>query len=94
MPDEKTTPARLAELPEETRLFLAGLRPDELDALSALVKMPSQDIEEGFKLVRDFRTVTRALRWTILTVIAIFIGGITLYENFLKFIGYLKGTKI
>lgn len=94
MTDEIAAPEKLIELPERTREFLAGLRPDEIDTLTMLVELPADDVREGFQLVRDIRTVTRALRWVILTVLAVLVGGVALYENFVKFIGYWKGAKL
>jgi len=91
MIDQVAAPKRLVELPEETREFLAGLRPDELETLQAIVELPAEDVRDGFKLVRDMRTVGRFGRWLILTVVAIFIGTVTLWENGLKVIGWMKG---
>lgn len=53
MIDQVPAPNRLAELPEGTREFLAGLRPYELETLQAIVELPADDVRAGFKLVRD-----------------------------------------
>lgn len=84
-------PTKLMELSENAREFLATLREDELETLKAIVELPADDVREGFKLVRDLRAVGRFMRWLILTVVAIFVGTMTLYENILKAIGWLKG---
>ena len=86
------TPQKLVELPEETREFLAGLRPGELETLQALVEMPSDDVRTGFKLVRDMRTVGKFGRWLIITIAAVFISTVALWGNGLKVIAWIKGT--
>ncbi|MBN9155816.1 hypothetical protein [Microbacterium sp.] len=91
MIDQVPAPNRLAELPEGTREFLAGLRPDELATLQAIVELPAEDVRAGFKLVRDARTVGRFGRWFIVSAISFFIGAVVLYEYVLKALGYLKG---
>jgi hypothetical protein len=84
-------PEKMVELPERTRAFLAGLRPDELKTLEAIIEMPAEDVREGFRMVRDMRTVGKFMRWLLLSMIALFVGSIMLYENIQKAIGYLKG---
>lgn len=81
----------MTELPANTREFLARLRPDELETLQAIVDLPAADVREGFKMVRDIRTVGRFGRWLIVTVVSVFIATVVLYEYILKTIGYLKG---
>ena len=88
----ETVPGRLVELSEDTRSWLADLREDELKTLKEVVKMPAEDVREGFKMVRDLRTVTRFLRWLIYGAIAIFIATVALYENILKIWGWIKGV--
>jgi hypothetical protein len=84
-------PEKMVELPKDTRAFLARLRPDELETLEAIVAMPAEDVRDGFRMVRDMRTVGKFMRWLILSMIALFVGSIMLYENVLKFLGYFKG---
>ncbi len=84
-------PEKMVELPEKTRAFLAGLRPDELKTLEAIIEMPAEDVREGFRMVRDIRTVGKFMRWLLVSMIALFVGSIMLYENIQKAIGYLKG---
>ncbi len=84
-------PAKLIELPHDTREWLATLREDELETLKALVDLPADDVRDGFKLVRELRTVGRWMRLLILTVVAIFVATVTLYENTLKVLGWFKG---
>ena len=85
------SPERLIELSEGTRVWLADLREDELKTLQEVVKMPAEDVREGFKMVRDLRTVTRFFKYLIIGAAAIFIATVGLYENTLKVIGWIKG---
>jgi hypothetical protein len=91
MDDLMNAPAKLIELPHDTREWLATLREDELETLKALVDLPADDVRDGFKLVRELRTVGRWMRLLILTVVAIFVATVTLYENTLKVLGWFKG---
>lgn len=84
-------PEKMVELPAKTREFLAGLRPDELETLEAITKEPADEVAEVFRLVRDLRTVMKYMRWLIITAIALFLGSMALYENIIKFIGYMQG---
>ncbi|MCD7109693.1 hypothetical protein LRX75_11660 [Rhizobium sp. DKSPLA3] len=88
----ENVPGRLVELSEDTRSWLADLREDELKTLKEVVKMPAEDVREGFKMVRDLRTVTRFLRWLIYGAVAIFIATVALYENVLKVWVWIKGV--
>ncbi len=92
MDDTLSAPAKLFELPHDTREWLATLREDELETLKALVDLPADDVRDGFKLVRELRTVGRWMRLLILTVVAIFVATVTLYENTLKVLGWFKGS--
>lgn len=85
------TPDRLLELPPEVRKFLAGLRDEELKTFREIVKLPADDIKDGFKFVRELRTVGRFTRWLIVTIVGIFIGTVVLYEYVLKAIGFFRG---
>lgn len=85
------TPARVSELTEDTRSWLADLREDELKTLQEVVKMPADDVGEGFKMVCDLRAVRRFLGWLTYGAIAIFLGTVMLYENILKIWGWMNG---
>lgn len=89
MPD--SIPERLVELPEPIRNWLADLRDDELKTLQEVVKMPADDVRDGFKMVRDLRTVGRFVRWLIISAVAVFIATVALYENVLKVFAWFKG---
>lgn len=83
---------QMTELPDQTREFLANLRPEELKSLRVLVELSADDIQEGFKLVRDVKTVGRFGRWFTLTVVSILVAAVVFYENVIKLVGYIKGT--
>lgn len=87
----ESLPDSMLELPENTRRWLASLRPDELKTLEAVLELPAEDVRDGFKMVRDIRTVGRFGRWLIVTVVSVFIATVVLYEYILKAIAYLKG---
>jgi hypothetical protein len=89
--EPERAPARLTEPPEETRKFLAGLRPEELDTFREVVKMPAQNVRDGFKFIKEFRAFGRFGKWLILTIMSIFIGTVVLYEYVLKAIGFFRG---
>lgn len=91
MQEPERPPARLMEIDPDVRKFLAGLRSEEMDTLRELIKVPADDIREGFKLSREARAIGRFSRWLILTVISIFVGTVVLYEQVLKAIRFLKG---
>lgn len=93
MTEMPLTPSRLAELPEGTREFLAGLRPDELQTLKAVIELPAEDVRDGFKMVRDLRAVGRFTRAAIITLVGLFIAAVTFYENVLKVATFLRGGK-
>jgi hypothetical protein len=85
------TPRRLEELPQDTRDWLADLRPDELKTLQAVVELPADDVRQAFKMVHDLQTVGRFTKWLVITFIGIFLGTVVLYENIIKVIGYIRG---
>ena len=89
MPDQ--TPNRMAELATAVRDFLGDLRPDELDTLKEIVKLPADDVRDGFKLVRELRAFGKWTRWIVLTAIAIFMGTLLLYERAVDFWRYTQG---
>lgn len=90
MDDLVSAPAKLIELPHDTREWLATLREDELETLKALVDLPADDVRDGFKLVRDLRTVGRFIRFLVVFILAMLVAAVTLYENILKVFSWFK----
>ena len=83
MMDEQAQAAnRLAELPEDTRKFLAELREEDIETL-----------KDGLELVRASRTVGRFVKWLILGILGTVVGTVMLYENVVKVIGWFSPPK-
>lgn len=76
--DEIAAANRFNELPEETQKFLTRLQSEDILLL-----------EEGLKLVRATLTVGRFMKWTILAVLGMLVGLVSLYDNTLKVWGWL-----
>lgn len=69
----------MTEIPPKTREFLARLSEEDLDTL-----------EDGVKLVNAMRRVGRVMRWVIVGIAGIFLGGVMLWEALLRVIGYVR----
>ncbi|MBX3536414.1 MAG: hypothetical protein KF735_02150 [Chelatococcus sp.] len=81
--DEQKAPAtRLAELPEETREFLAKLQPGDI----ALMR-------EGLGLLRAIFTLGRFARWLAITVLGLVAGSVLFWESVTKILTWLKVIK-
>lgn len=79
MKDSARPVEAMAELPEETREFLARLRPEDLATL-----------EEGVKLVNAVKTVGTFIKWLLVGVLGIAVGTVMLWESVQKIVGWLK----
>lgn len=79
MKDEATPVNTMAELPHETREFLARLRPDDLATL-----------ERGVKLVNSILTVGTFMKWAIVGILGMFVGFVMLIEAAQKIWGWVK----
>lgn len=86
-------PERLAELPEEIRRILAGLRPEELKTLRYLVTLPESEVEDTVRFVREIRTVSRWGRWIIIGALAIFLGTLSFFDGLQKVANWWKGAQ-
>ncbi|MBB4066746.1 hypothetical protein [Gellertiella hungarica] len=82
MADEVANPVRLAELPEETRLFLAEMRGEDL-----------QTLKDGLRLVIAIRTVGTFMKWMIVGTVGLFVGFVMVWENILKFLAFFGPHK-
>ena len=72
-------PKKMIELPQYTQDFLIGLKEDEVE-----------ELQEAMELVRSIRTVSRFLKWMIITTIAIFLSILSLGEGILKMKEWFK----
>lgn len=70
----------MAELPEETREFLARLRPEDLATL-----------EEGVKLINAVKTVGTFVKWLLVGILGIAVGTVMLWESIQKILTWGKG---
>ena len=77
MPDQ-----RFDQLSDKTKKFLADLREEDVELLG-----------EGIALVRSVRTVGKFVKWLIVGVIGIVVGGAGLWESVNKIIALMRGIK-
>lgn len=79
MKEQAEPVSAMAELPKETREFLARLRPDDLETL-----------EDGVRLVNAVRTVGIFFKWVIVGALGFVVGAVMFYESIAKIIGWIK----
>lgn len=72
-------PKQFDDLPEKTKQFLAGLRPDEVDTLN-----------DGIRLVRAIATVGAFMKWVIVGILGFAVGIVMLGESIGKVLAWLK----
>ena len=70
---------RFDDLPEKTKQFLAGLRPDEVDTLN-----------DGIRLVRSIATVGAFMKWVIVGILGLFVGIVMFAESVGKIIKWMR----
>lgn len=76
---EMSDAKRFDDLPDKTKRFLAGLRPDEVDTLN-----------DGIRLVRSIATVGAFMKWVIVGVLGLFVGVVMLGESVGKILSWLR----
>ncbi len=69
----------MAELPEETREFLAQLREDDIKTLKA-----------GVKLVNAIQTVGTFFKWVIVGILGMAVGTVMFGESLAKIMGWFR----
>lgn len=84
---------RFNELDPAVQDLLSRMRPENVDTLEYLSTLPREEVRGLMKMFRDIRAVSRFMRWLIVTVVAIFIGGVALGENIAKVAGWWRGTR-
>ncbi|WP_181376109.1 hypothetical protein [Ochrobactrum soli] len=77
MDNDAPTASRLVELPERTKEFLSKLDDDDIETL-----------EDAMQFYATVRTLGRVGKWTVLTILAVIVGIVSLYENVLKMLGW------
>ncbi|TMO68932.1 hypothetical protein CWC17_19170 [Pseudoalteromonas sp. S3785] len=91
MNDAARQPAqRFTELDEKVQERLSPLTPDHVTPLESLSTLPKDEVPGLLKMFRDIKAVSNFLRWLIVTLVAIFIGGVALGENIAKVAGWMK----
>lgn len=86
MKDVEAPPQRLTELPEATRKFLAGMRPEELARLRYLVEeFDTEDLQVINENLENMRVMKRIGRWGLglAGAVAVIAGAITAVKYFL-----------
>lgn len=73
-------PLMLAELPEDTREFLAGLSTEDV-----------QTIKAGLPIVRMILDFGKVTKWIAITLLGILAGVVLLGESVVKIVGWIKG---
>jgi len=79
MKDQAQPVNAMAELPPETREFLARLRKEDLETL-----------EDGVRLVNAIRTVGTLFKWLIVGVLGFVVGTVLLWESLMKIWGWIR----
>ncbi len=77
MDTEAETVERMTELPPRTKEFLSKLDDDDIETL-----------EDAMQFYATVRTLGRVGKWTVLTILAIIVGFVSLYENLMKMAGW------
>ena len=91
MNDAASQPSqRFNELDEKVQEMLSQLKPDHVKTLEYLSTLPKEEVQGLMKMFRDIKAVSKFLRWLIVTLVAIFIGGVALGENIAKVAGWMK----
>ena len=70
---------KMLDLPQYTQDFLIDLKEDEVE-----------DLHDAMEFIRSVRTVSKFLKWVIITVVAIFLSFVSLGEGFLKMGAWFK----
>ena len=82
---------RFGELDEAVQELFSRMKPEHVDTLEYLSTLPKDEVRGLMKMFRDIKAVSKFLRWAIVTLVAIFIGGVALGENIAKVAGWMKG---
>lgn len=92
-PHEHPHAERFRELDPAVQDLLSRMKPEHVETLEYLSTLPRDEVRGLMKIFRDIRAVSRFMRWLIVTVVAIFIGGVALGENIAKVAGWWRGTR-
>jgi hypothetical protein len=82
---------RFNELDESVQDMLSRLKPEHVETLEYLSTVPKAELRGLMKTFRDIQAVGKFMRWLIVTLVALFIGGVAVGENIAKVAGWIKG---
>ncbi|MEN3931420.1 hypothetical protein WJT86_10165 [Microvirga sp. W0021] len=70
------------DLPPRTRDFFEQLREEDIELL-----------QDGLQLVRSTQTISKFIKWFIITLVGIFIASVGIAENIMKVASWFKTGK-
>lgn len=70
---------RFDDLPQKTKDFLMGLRPDEVETLG-----------DGIRLVNSIRTVGNFVKWLIVGILGLALGTVMFGESVAKILAWFR----
>jgi len=70
----------MMELPEETRAFLARLRPEDL-----------QTLENGLRIINSVLTVGKLVKWLLVGGLGLVVGIQMFWDSVVKLYGWVRG---
>ncbi|MBN9046223.1 MAG: hypothetical protein J0H18_11225 [Rhizobiales bacterium] len=91
MREEGCTVNRFNQLDQNMQEMLSKLEPEEVENLKYLATIPGDELRGAVKLYRDVMTVSHFMKWLIVTIVAVFIGAVSLGEHVMKLFGWMKG---
>ncbi len=91
MIEESRMANRFKELDPNVQDMLSKLEPSEVETLKYLVTIPRDEFRGAVKMYRDFKAVSSFMRWLIITTLAVFVGAVSLGEQIMKLLGWMKG---
>lgn len=78
---EEGLPKKFIDLPDHTIKFLSGLDEDEVI-----------ELQEAIKFMRSVMTVSRFLKWALITLVSIFMATVAFGEATVKFRAWFTGV--
>lgn len=76
---EEHIPIKLADLPKYTQEFLKDLREEDVD-----------ELKEAMQFMKSVKTVSRFMKWLIITGVSVFVATVSFGEGIMKFKGWFK----
>ncbi len=73
---------RYADLPEKTRLFFENLHDEDITLL-----------QDGLRMVRATQTVSKFVKWLIISLVGIFVATVGLAESIMKVMAWIRSPR-